>query len=96
MMLADWAQMQIISQETTGTLATLFSQRRAEPSWSATIPSPPIASAAGFGTITAAQGAGGDELMSSGFLGNGIGPTAIKRRGKAGRALCRWWRGANY
>lgn len=55
MMLAIVAQMQIISQETAGTLATLLQRTQADPSWSATIPGPSIASAAGFGTITAAQ-----------------------------------------
>ena len=55
MMLAIVAQMQIISQETAGTLATLLQRTQADPSWSATISGPSIAAAAGFGTVTAAQ-----------------------------------------
>ena len=55
MMLAIVAQMQIISQETAGTLATLLQRTQPDPSWSDTIAGPSIAAAAGFGTITAAQ-----------------------------------------
>ena len=55
MMLAIVAQMQIISQETAGTLAALLQRTQADPTWSATVPGPSIAQEAGFGTITAAQ-----------------------------------------
>ena len=55
MMLAIVAQMQIISQETAGTLATLLQRTQPDPSWSATIAGPSIAATAGFGTITAAD-----------------------------------------
>ena len=55
MMLAIVAQMQIISAETAGTLATLLQRTQDDPSWSATIAGPSIAQEAGFGTITAAQ-----------------------------------------
>lgn len=55
MMLAIVAQMQIISAETAGTLATLLQRTQPDPTWSAEIAGPSIAAAAGFGTITAAQ-----------------------------------------
>ena len=55
MMLAIVAQMQIISQETAGTLATLL--QRTQPIHPGATPSPvhPSHRTAGFGTITAAD-----------------------------------------
>lgn len=55
MMLAIVAQMQIISAETAGTLATLLQRTQPDPAWTATVAGPSIAQAAGLGTITAAQ-----------------------------------------
>lgn len=55
MMLAIVAQMQIISAETSGTLATLLQRTQPDPAWTATIAGPSLAQAAGLGTVTAAQ-----------------------------------------
>ena len=55
MMLAIVLEMDIISAQTATGLAMLLQRTQDDPSWSATIPGPSIAAAAGFGTITAAQ-----------------------------------------
>lgn len=55
MMLAIVAQMQIISAETAGTLATLLQRTQDDPFWTATIAGPSLAQATGLGTVTAAQ-----------------------------------------
>ena len=54
MMLAIVAEMQLISAPTAQAIAALMARTQADPSWTATIAGPSLASAAGLGTITAA------------------------------------------
>lgn len=55
MMLAIVAELDIISAQTATAIAPLITRTQADPSWSATIAGPSLASAAGLGTVTSAD-----------------------------------------
>jgi hypothetical protein len=55
MMLAIVSEMDLISDATVGKLATLLTRTQPDPTWTAQIAGPSLASAAGLGVVTAAQ-----------------------------------------